>query len=683
MLNNENVQPSNPDAADDARFRLAMEHAPDGFSILQPVRNKNGAIIDFTWIYENPENARMNGTAPQRIVGKRLLERFPTSRGTSVFETYRYVANSGNVRIMEDFHVGDDASKPTWLRLVVIPIGADIAIQAQDITERKQVEEALQSSNSLLTAALESTAEGILVVNLNGVIMRYNENFARMWRIPQEVLDCRDDAAAFNPILDQLVDPRGFLTRIEQLHAQPETSSFDSIEFKDGRLFERYSQPQRVGVEIVGRVWAFRDFTERKRAEAEKEKLLLQVQKARRLDAIGRLAGGVAHDFNNTLMGVSGYAELCRSAIPPGHPAIKWVDAITQGVEHAADLTRQLLAFARQQPIAPKVMAINDAVGKMLKMLRRLIGEDIDLDWQPGADLWAVRLDPGQLDQILANLCINARDAIGTRAGRITLETRNAPLDAAFCADQADANPGEHVLLTIRDNGCGMDRETLDKIFEPFFTNKRLDEGCGLGLATVYGIVKQNNGFLSVDSEPGKGSSFHIYLPRVEAEDVVADKDVAEEPRQAPASAGNPPHGGNETVMLVEDEKNVRFTLNILLKGLGYSVLVAESPEVALRLVTEHADGIDLLLTDVIMPGMSGRELAETLTSRYPAMKVLYMSGYSADVIAHHGILEEGVNFVSKPVTRDALAGKIREVLGSAPAGGMNAQWRTASESRP
>jgi len=384
----------------------------------------------------------------------------------------------------------------------------------------------------------------------------------------------------------------------------------------------------------------------------ERESLESQLRQAQKMESVGRLAGGVAHDFNNLLMGIMGYAEMCREAVGGDHPIREWLDEITHEVERSADLTRQLLAFARRQTIAPKVLDLNDAVANMLKMLRRLIGEDIDLAWEPGADLWPVKIDPGQVDQLLANLCVNARDAIGG-AGKVTIETENTAIDEAYCAQQVEARPGQYVILAVSDNGCGMDRETLDHVFEPFFTTKGIGKGTGLGLATVYGIVKQNEGFINVYSEVGKGATFRIYLPRVMGE-------AAGKPRAAPAESSP---GGTETILLVEDEPSLRVTISRSLQRLGYTVLAAESPEAARDIAAGAAGGIDLLLTDVVMPGMSGRELAERLTRDFPAMKVLYMSGYTANVIAHRGILEQGVHFLSKPVTRDELARKLREIL--------------------
>ena len=394
------------------------------------------------------------------------------------------------------------------------------------------------------------------------------------------------------------------------------------------------------------------DLTEIKKAEQERKRLREQLAHAQKMESVGRLAGGVAHDFNNVIMGIMGYADLCRDTIAEDHQAQDLLDEITRQAERSAKLTRQLLAFARKQTVAPRVTDINDDVSRMLKMLLRLIGEDIDLSWEPGADLWPVRIDPSQVDQILANLCVNARDAI-RGVGRITIESENVSLDGDYCAENAEARPGDYIMLAVSDDGCGMEPETLENIFEPFFTTKNVGEGTGLGLATVYGIVKQNGGFVNVYSEPGEGSTFKVYLPRFQGR----------ETRKRPAEEKSMGLGGTETILLVEDEGPIRTTMKIFLEDFGYTVLSAEEPETALIIAAEHSGEIDLLVTDVVMPGMNGRDLAEKLQAEFESLKVLYMSGYTADVIAHRGILDEGMHFMSKPVRRHELARKVREVL--------------------
>jgi len=351
-------------------------------------------------------------------------------------------------------------------------------------------------------------------------------------------------------------------------------------------------------------------------------------------------------------MGIMGYTELCRDVIEPGHPIRKYLDEITNGANRSAEIIRQLLAFARKQIIAPRILDLNDAVEAMLKLLQQLIHEDIKLIWRPGANLRPVKLDPSQIDQILTNLCVNARDAIAG-VGEITLETGSATVDAAFCASHPEATPGVYEFLAVSDNGCGMDNETLAQVFEPFFTTKGVGEGSGLGLATVYGIVKQNNGFINVYSEPGKGTTFKIYLPAM----------TTEAAKTPVASRQEAPRGRGETVLLAEDEKSLRVTCGLFLEALGYKVLAAATPAEALKLIDRHPGEIHVLLTDVVMPGMDGRQLAQRISALKPGVKVLFMSGYTSDVIAQRGVLDEGVQFLSKPFSRDDLARKVRAVL--------------------
>ncbi|MFZ5565316.1 MAG: PAS domain S-box protein, partial [Thermodesulfobacteriota bacterium] len=390
----------------------------------------------------------------------------------------------------------------------------------------------------------------------------------------------------------------------------------------------------------------------RKKNEAERDKLQAQLIQAQKMESVGRLAGGVAHDFNNMLNVILGYTELALQGMPPTDPLYEDLKEILSAARRSSDITRQLLAFARKQTIAPVALDLNETVEGMLKMLRRLIGEDIDLVWKPGTGLWPVNMDPAQVDQILANLLVNARDAI-SGVGKVTIETENVALDEHYCADRPDFVPGEYVLLAVSDDGCGMDRKTMDHLFEPFFTTKGVGEGTGLGLATVYGIVRQNSGFINVYSEPGQGATFKIYLPRHAGEAAAEQLFTGIETL----------YGTGESVLVVEDEPSVLKLANKMLAGMGYTVLATPGPKAALELAQRHTGPIDLLITDVVMPEMSGRELAEKLETVHPGLRVLYMSGYTANVIAHRGILDEGVRFIQKPFNKRDLARKVREAL--------------------
>ena len=370
------------------------------------------------------------------------------------------------------------------------------------------------------------------------------------------------------------------------------------------------------------------------------------------MESVGRLAGGVAHDFNNMLCVILGHTELTLSDLDPSHPHFDDLQAINSSAKRSADLTRQLLAFSRQQPISPQEIDLNQSIEGMLKMLGHLIGEDINIDRLPAEDLWRVKMDPSQIDQIMVNLCVNARDAIND-VGTVTIETRNTTLDKNFCAANVDCSPGDYVQITVSDTGCGMDEETKARIFEPFFTTKEVGKGSGLGLATVYGIAKQNHGFIDVSSEPGKGAVFTIYLPRYLGK------------AERPQSVAEPLRSGSETILLVEDEPAIMNVANMMLEEFGYTVLAASSPEEAIRLAGSYDGRISLLITDVIMPKMNGRQLSKVLLASYPHLKCLFMSGYTANIIAPHGVLDPGVLFIQKPFSMSNLSSKVREALDS------------------
>lgn len=394
------------------------------------------------------------------------------------------------------------------------------------------------------------------------------------------------------------------------------------------------------------------DVTELKKAEEERAKLETQLLQAQKMESVGRLAGGVAHDFNNLLTVIQGHAELAFLKLNRSGPLMEDITAIRDAATRSAELTQQLLAFARKQTIAPKMLDMNAAVKSMLKMLQRLIGEDIHLNWHPATILWQVKMDPAQIDQILANLCVNARDAIAD-IGRITIETKNCTFDRDYCDANFGFIPGEYVMLAVSDDGCGMDKGTMLHIFEPFFTTKGLGEGTGLGLATVYGIVQQNNGFIKVYSEPGQGTTFKIYFSRYEGEGAPV---VLENSAKTLLT-------GQETILLVEDESSILTMTTTLLERQGYNVLAASTPSEAIVLAQAHADEIRLLLTDVVMPEMNGRDLSRNLLQICPNIRSLFMSGYTANVVAHHGVLDEDVHFISKPFSLPDLAEKVREVL--------------------
>ncbi len=425
---------------------------------------------------------------------------------------------------------------------------------------------------------------------------------------------------------------------------------------KDGRI--KYVQERckteydahRNPVKSIGTV---QDITENKRIEAENKALQEKILQVQKMESVGRLAGGVAHDFNNMLFVILGNLELVMEGINKNDTNYEALSEIQTAAKRSADLTRQLLAFSRQQTISPRLLSLNTVIDDMIKMLVRLIGEDIELRWIPGKNLGRVMLDPTQVDQILVNLCVNSRDAI-TGSGKITIETHMVCIGESECRQRPGFKPGEFVTLEVSDNGCGMEKAVQDRLFEPFFTTKKTNEGTGLGLATTYGIVKQNNGFINVYSEPGNGTTFRIYFRTYKGDD------SNDHPLK---DTGDAVKGGCETILLVDDEAMILNFCEKTLKKLGYQVLKADSPHKALSIANRHGSKIDLLLTDVIMAKMNGKGLADILQRDFPSLKILYMSGYTANVIAHRGILDEGVMFLQKPFSKEALAQKIRDIL--------------------
>ena len=395
------------------------------------------------------------------------------------------------------------------------------------------------------------------------------------------------------------------------------------------------------------------ELAERERAEAALRKSEEQLRQAQKMEAIGRLSGSVAHDFNNLLSVILSYSDLLLSDLKPIDPLRGDIESIRKAGAKAADLTRQLLAFSRQQVLAPRVVDLNSVLIDSEKMLRRLLGEDIEVVAHYGRTLSRVKVDPGQIDQVLLNLVINARDAMPS-GGKLTIETKEVELDDSYTSQHFGVARGPHVMLAVSDTGIGMDPQTQARIFEPFFTTKDIGKGTGLGLSTVFGIVKQSGGHIWVYSEPGGGSTFKIYLPATEAEDNEVPKPIE------PATLN-----GTETILLVEDQDEVRRVAQSILRRYGYHVIEARNAGEALLSCERHPRTIHLLLTDVVMPQLSGRELAERLAAMRPTMKVLYMSGYTENVIVHHGILDSGIAYLQKPIVPELLARRVREVLNS------------------
>jgi PAS domain S-box-containing protein len=702
--------------AEDAHARLAEIVKSSADAIIS--KDLSGVILDW-----NAGAERLFGYHAEEVVGKPLTLMIPPELHVEEHSILQRMLEGEKVENFETVRISKDGRRID-VSVTVSPMknaGCIVGVSkiVRDISERKRTEayremgrEVLQILNE--TADLQESLEQVLAslktrTGLDAVGIRLQERddfpyftqngFPKGFIVTENTLIerdekgrvCRDENGKVNlecacglvisgktDRANQLFTPGGsFWTNDSSQLLNLPLSEDPRIHPRNKCIREKYASLALVPIRNNNRVLGLIQFNDlskgrftletvellegiathigaalmRKKAEVEKVKLENQLQHAQKMESVGRLAGGVAHDFNNMLGVIIGHANLALMDLDPAHPVNVNMEEIRKAAARSADLTRQLLAFARKQAIEPKVVDLNESVSGILIMLERLIGEQIDLSWKPKTDLWPVKVDPSQIDQILANLCVNARDAI-TDTGKITIETRNLVIDEDYCAHNADFAPGEYVCLAVSDNGHGMDKETLAHIFEPFFTTKGIGEGTGLGLSTVYGAARQNNGFINAYSEPGLGTTLTLYLPRYEGQ-VQARTNTA----------AIPPSGGKETILLVEDEPAILDVASEILKRLGYTVLSANSPDEAMHLARVHAGDISLLLTDVVMPEMNGRDLAEKLLSLYPHVKRLFMSGYTSDVIAHHGVLDAGVHFIQKPFSVTDLAAKVREVL--------------------
>jgi two-component system, cell cycle sensor histidine kinase and response regulator CckA len=605
---------------------------------------------------DNPDDPEATGTANLRASLDRVMrERTPDAMAIQKYDIRRPESEGGGFEERFWSPLNSPVLRPSGEVDYVIHQVEDVTefvrLQQQGAAERKLVDE-LRTHAARMEQTLQATAryralmeqanDAILIMDLAGLILEANREAERLFG--------RSRALIVGRSYDE------FVVAEEREESRTKRSQLRS----DGTLRVAGRHLERAGGTVVSvdvsgslvrigeesRILAIlRDVTERQRLEA----LLLQSQK---MESVGRLAGGVAHDFNNLLGVITGYGDLLLREIGEGHPAHRRVVEIRKAADRAAALTRQLLAFSRKQVMHLRVLDLNAVVDGIEPMLRRLIGEHIQLITVLHPDLGRVKADPGQLEQVIANLAVNSRDAMA-RGGKLIIETGNVELDEMYAAARPDARPGPHVMLAVSDTGHGMDTATLSHMFEPFFTTKGLGQGTGLGLATVYGIVRQVGGQVMVYSEPGRGTSFKIYLPRME--------EAADEVRVA-APAGPAPRG-TETVLLVEDEPALRILIDEILLDAGYRVLEAATPDEALALAAAHDGVIHLALTDVVLPSMSGRQMADVVRAARPETRVLFMSGYTDDAISHHGILEPGRHFMEKPFTSDALLRKVREIL--------------------
>ncbi|MBZ5513137.1 MAG: PAS domain S-box protein [Acidobacteriia bacterium] len=629
--------------ASEQRFRALVENSSDAIALLDAL----GTIV-----YVSHSVQRMMGFAPEEMVEtcafdhihpedvesvRRVFSALLKSPGIPLRVEYRRRHKEGTWRVLESTATN---------RLNDPAVGA-IVVNERDITERRQAEAEFRK----LWSAVEQSADIVVMTDRNGVIEYVNPSFETLTgytreetvgRTPRILKSGRQDRAFYGRMWATLLSGKVF--RGELVNRK-----------KNGELY----WAEKTVTPIVDERGQIRNFISNDRDITERRGLEQQLLHSQKMDAVGQLAGGVAHDFNNLLMVISSYAELLSDSIGGNAKAQRQAEEIQKAARRAAGLTQQLLAFSRKQVLAPRIMDLNSVLADIGRMLPRLIGEDIQVEIRPGASLWKVKADPVQIGQVIMNLAVNARDAM-PRGGQLVLETSNAHLDDDYARKHVGVSPGEHVMLTVSDTGCGIPADILPHIFEPFFTTKEQDKGTGLGLPTVYGIVKQSGGFIWVYSEVDRGTVFKVYLPRAEA---VADQNQDERPTA-------PPPRGSETILMVEDEEAVRESTCEYLASRGYTVLQGKDGADALHVLEHFAGKIHLLITDVIMPGMSGAELGMRVRELRPGTKVIYISGYTESTVGHHGV-EATSGFLPKPFTLTALAGKVREVLDQAvPASG-------------
>ncbi|MCD4675871.1 MAG: PAS domain S-box protein [Desulfobacula sp.] len=534
-----------------------------------------------------------------------------------------------------------------YIRFSIHPISDEdgnvkyLVAEGMDITDRKQIEAKLSSQEQFIKHLINSVPGILYVIDKNGRFLHWNKNL-------EKVTGCSSQELASKKFLDFF---EGEAISIMK----------DGIDeaFLEGKAIKEVDVITKTGQKIPYLLSGMKvDFQNQKYIAGvgldltERNKMEEQIRQTQKIEAVGQLVGGVAHDFNNMLGVVFGHAELALSNLTPNDPIERNLLNIKKAAERSADLTGQLLAFSRKQIIRPQPIKINTLISSMLKMIGRLIGENIEHHFVSRKNLWKVRLDPSQIDQIIANLAINARDAM-PNGGELIIETQNITVNKDYCSNHMSFSPGQYVMISISDNGTGMDKTTMSHIFEPFFTTKKIGMGTGLGLSTVYGIIKQNNGFINVYSEPGHGTTFKLYIPRWIGEE---EQSVIKNDRKQPSGIG--------TILLVEDDKMVRDLTNEILVLHGHNVIVASSPEQALEYCRNEDQKIQILLTDVIMPGMNGKELKKAIENIRPKIKTIFMSGYTTNIIAHHGVLDDAINFISKPFNPDDLLIKVSDVLG-------------------
>jgi len=629
-------------------YQTLFNEMLDGFAHHAIICDESGAPVDYRFLAVNPAFEKMTGLRADEIVGHTVREVLPGTE-QSWIDTYGRVALTGEPVRFENYAQSlDKHFEVTAFR----PAPGEFATIFQDITAKTRSAESLRQSKQALLKTQRAVRLGSWTLDLASDEVTWSEELYALFDL--------DPTTPVPSLTEQgsLFSPESFARLTAAVADTAQTGVPYDLELEivkaDGTHGWCWAHGERIadGSGKPTGLWGTaQDITDRKRQEEERASLEAELARARRLESVGRLAGGVAHDFNNMLTVILGHAERNIDRVTRESPLYADLQEIREVAERSADLTRQLLAFARSQPTSPSLVDLNAKVADILQLLRRLIGENIRLTWMPGENLSPIRIDPSQVDQILTNLCVNARDAIGG-SGEITVETSTASFDDEFCVDHPDVRPGDYVELSVTDNGSGMSSDTVEHLFEPFYTTKELGRGTGLGLATVYGIVEQNGGFVTADSAPGAGTTFRIFFPRQE--------EAASEPVPQRASRRSDV-GGQETILLVEDEPGILAMTTKTLASRGYTVLAASIPSEALRMAEAHTGPIHLIATDITLPEMNGRALADELAATRPDAKRLFMSGNFAATASE----DDDAPFIAKPFSLGDFAAKVREILDS------------------
>ena len=646
-------------AQSEEQIRLLLRHTAEGIF---------GLDCGGRCIFCNPSLLQMLGYDDEKeLLGQKIHTIIHHSRvDNSPYPVDECKAHSGYAE-GERIHVDDEVfwkkdGTPLHIEYWSHPVLKDNSITgavvtAIDISKRWMALHALQESEERYRSLVDTAHDAIVSIDQSGKIIFWNTSAERIFGFcKEEIINHPVETIIHEQFRDRHTRALARMLDASDLKEDEQRLEITALKKDGNKLQVELSLSCWSQGGVAGFTSVIRDISQRKAAEKEKNQLTEQLTHAQKMESIGRLAGGVAHDFNNILSAINGYAEICLMRMEEDNPFLKEMKIILESGQRAARLTQQLLAFSRKQIIQPELLHLNREIANIIKMLTRLLGEHIEIRTNLDDRLWPVWADRGQLEQVILNLAINARDAMPS-GGQLTIETFNVILDESYQQAHSTSGSGEYVMIAISDNGTGMDKELKKHIFEPFFTTKEAGTGTGLGLAMVYGIIKQNNGETQVYSEPGTGTSFKIYLPRA--------KKAANEQKKTGQREEWTDNGGTETILLAEDDPAVRTMSVDILTTLGYTVLEAENGEAALRAHAHFHGKIDLLLTDVIMPKMSGPELAAEIQHHSPGSKILFMSGYTEDTIVVHGILKKDINFTHKPITPASLSRAVRKVLDS------------------